>query len=359
MNLTKTAITVILNLLLVPHLALAVAGDACLKVANCTNTNLDLGFANENGFDFFGVPDETVTAFFDAVWQPGFPDTFFPCGYVWTAVYDDTVLAPESLVPRRSPVGGNGDYGCSEASISPTIEVPTANKQITCWLLDEDPASNPSGPDLDPNQGELLVTFSVPEGAPSFSGPVFAFKSVSVVEWDGSSCVTDNSFFGPPTMNSLTVIGSDLDMDLDGVVDTEDNCTEVPNGFLGAGGNATPVPLCNSQEDGDLDGYGNPCDFDVNGDGATSITDALEIFAQALNTDSKWDMNCNGAADINDALDAFEASNIVAPPGPSGLACASLCEPPDNNPPFTCTAVNAPCPPPVLFNKHGKPRGKP
>jgi hypothetical protein len=138
--------------------------------------------------------------------------------------------------------------------------------------------------------------------------------------------------------------GAPTDSDNDGVPDQHDNCVNEPNGPLLSGGNATPVPLCKEQEDGDLDGYGSPCDFDVNGDGGTSTPDAFEIFNQALNTDPKWDMNCNGAADINDALDAFAAAAVVAQPGPSGMACASLCAPPDVNPPFTCQSTGYPCP---------------
>jgi hypothetical protein len=133
--------------------------------------------------------------------------------------------------------------------------------------------------------------------------------------------------------------GAPVDGDTDGVPDQHDNCTTTKNG---PSSQEPGTPLCDSQEDGDLDGYGNPCDFDVDGDGATSINDALEFFAKsgAVSTDPRFDPDCDGATSINDALASFAASGAVAVPGPSGLACASQCAVTG----FTCVAAGAPCP---------------
>jgi hypothetical protein len=122
----------------------------------------------------------------------------------------------------------------------------------------------------------------------------------------------------------------------DGVPDQHDNCVDTPNGP-----NAATVQ-CNSQEDGDLDGYGNPCDFDVDGDGATGLGDAIEFFAKAaaVSTDPAYDPDCDGATSLGDAIKAFAASGAVAQPGPSGLACASKCA----SPGLGCTAIGYPCP---------------
>jgi hypothetical protein len=64
--------------------------------------------------------------------------------------------------------------------------------------------------------------------------------------------------------------------DGDGVLDEADNCLLVPNGpDLQTG-------FCNTQLDGDMDGYGNPCDTDVNNDGATALDDVNQVFAAAV-----------------------------------------------------------------------------
>jgi hypothetical protein len=323
-------IVALLCLILAPQAALAVQGGVCYIAGHCDQTDITLVTSNENS--------APKTVFFDA--HAHVTDPINPCGYVWTAVYDDAVYAPDTLVPARSPVGANGIGTCQETAASPTAEVPTANTRITCSLLDVDPASNPLGPDLDNIQGELLLPFSVPVGAASFTGPMFAFESLTVVSWNGSACVAagtvKDQFFGPPQLATAQVIGSDVDSDLDGVLDAVDNCSDVPNGFLGN------TEMCDAQEDGDLDGYGNPCDFDADGDGATSVNDAIEFFAQSniVGTDPRFDPDCDGATSINDAIAAFQSSNRVDVPGPSGLACASKCAAPA----FDCTAINAPCP---------------
>ena len=75
--------------------------------------------------------------------------------------------------------------------------------------------------------------------------------------------------------------------DGDGIPDNQDNCVVLPNGpLLGTGS-------CFAQEDADMDGYGNPCDLDVNN---------------------------NGQVDLIDLSESFLRQGEV--PGPSGLACA-------------------------------------
>ena len=133
--------------------------------------------------------------------------------------------------------------------------------------------------------------------------------------------------------------GAPTDSDTDGVPDQHDNCIDEANGPDLAGGAAG---LCGSQEDGDLDGYGSPCDFDADGDGTTTINDAIEFFAQAgaVGTDPVFDPDCDGTTTINDAINAFAASGSVTVPGPSGLACASQCGAVG----FGCQAAGYPCP---------------
>jgi hypothetical protein len=108
--------------------------------------------------------------------------------------------------------------------------------------------------------------------------------------------------------------GSSPDGDSDGVPDSYDNCVTTANGPL-----AATQALCNAQQDADSDGYGNPCDADLNNDGATGLDDISLLLGQ-LNGPGTGDMNCDTAVGLDDASLALATLND--PPGPSGLACA-------------------------------------
>jgi hypothetical protein len=118
-----------------------------------------------------------------------------------------------------------------------------------------------------------------------------------------------------------TFAGIVVDDDLDGVVDSSDNCTGYANGPL-AQDPATPD--CDSQEDGDADGYGNPCDQDTNNDGAAGLDDVGFVFSDAIivGTNPNFDFNCDGGTGLDDVGVVFDAAIVVLQPGPSGLACA-------------------------------------
>jgi len=107
------------------------------------------------------------------------------------------------------------------------------------------------------------------------------------------------------------------DWDGDGACDFQDNCTIDPNGPL-------DPP---EQYDADLDGFGNACDPDYNGDSATTTADFL-TFSRSFTGESitpVTDHDGNGStttADFLTFLAFFQAGN--APPGPSGYPCAGL-----------------------------------
>lgn len=115
-----------------------------------------------------------------------------------------------------------------------------------------------------------------------------------------------------------THAGDAQDQDGDGVPDAFDNCLLVPNGPLAS------TFSCDSQEDGDLDGYGNVCDMDVNNDGAAGGDDLpITLVAQTLvSTDPVVDYNCDGAVGLDDLSLSFMAVATAQTPGPSGLSCA-------------------------------------
>ena len=102
------------------------------------------------------------------------------------------------------------------------------------------------------------------------------------------------------------------DTDGDGVPDSLDNCTTVPN----------PPPVFDC--DTDKDGYGNRCDGDLNNDG---LVDGLDFIAlQACSASGSdpdgvgCDLNCDTLSnDLSTFREAFEAGAV---PGPSGLECA-------------------------------------
>ena len=115
-----------------------------------------------------------------------------------------------------------------------------------------------------------------------------------------------------------SIASSITDSDGDGVPDIYDNCITTANGPLAS------TNSCDAQEDADLDGYGNPCDFDANNDGAFGIDDGSGYIDNAaiVSTNPVYDNNCDGATGMDDLSDALDNMAIVAVPGPSGLACA-------------------------------------
>ena len=104
------------------------------------------------------------------------------------------------------------------------------------------------------------------------------------------------------------------DADSDGVPDASDNCVNVPNGPLAG--------LCSAQEDADLDGYGNACDFDVNNDGVAGMDDWHLTWLARGTTDPLYQFTCTGAVALGDLFEMINAIRSFALPGPSGLVCA-------------------------------------
>jgi hypothetical protein len=115
-----------------------------------------------------------------------------------------------------------------------------------------------------------------------------------------------------------SMAGLPSDVDVDGVIDINDNCLVVPNGPLLA------TASCNSQEDGNNEGYGNPCDTDTDNDGATTLVDVSATLAAAktLSTNPIFDYDCDGGATLVDLSKALADAKVLDPVGPSGLACA-------------------------------------
>jgi len=125
------------------------------------------------------------------------------------------------------------------------------------------------------------------------------------------------------TAIALTVGGQGgNDTDGDGVPDSSDNCIVTPNGPLAQWDR---TPQCDAQEDGDMDGYGNPCDGDFNQDfGARGLDDVSQVWsaAQIAAIDPVLDNNCDGAVGMDDLSLSLMWAQQLDVAGPSGLSCA-------------------------------------
>ncbi len=92
-------------------------------------------------------------------------------------------------------------------------------------------------------------------------------------------------------------------IDNDGIADSMDNCSIVPN---------------SAQRDTDSDGYGNMCDPDLNNDGSVQILDLAYMRSVYGITDADADLDGSGIVDQPDS-DILRAM-MYGPPGPSGVA---------------------------------------
>jgi hypothetical protein len=125
---------------------------------------------------------------------------------------------------------------------------------------------------------------------------------------------------------SGTFAGPTPDSDADGVKNLIDDCMSIPNAVNDQG----------VQNDFDRDGFGQPCDGDLNQSGATNTTDFIMfgasygescLFDVATNACSNAaflavaDMKPSGTVNTTDFI-LFGGNLLLGTPGPSGLLCA-------------------------------------
>jgi hypothetical protein len=103
-----------------------------------------------------------------------------------------------------------------------------------------------------------------------------------------------------------------FDADADGICDPEDNCTDVPNP---------------EQRDSDVDGFGNACDSDYDGDGVVGIADfgmLRRAFGSAAGgPDWNPQLDANGDGVIGIVEFTLLRRTFGAAPGPSGRGCVA------------------------------------
>jgi len=152
-------------------------------------------------------------------------------------------------------------------------------------------------------------------------GSRLVLGGIDLFVFDGESCVHVNPMFASsPDPNLLAWGEGEIqlhgDLEDDGVLDPDDNCLLVAN-----------VDQC----DGDRDGVGSACDFDVNNDGAVGLDDLSMVndAAEMVSQEPSLDLNCDGVVGMDDLGAAMR--NLEVPPGPTGWSCAAdaSCHPPN------------------------------
>ncbi len=118
---------------------------------------------------------------------------------------------------------------------------------------------------------------------------------------------SDQFLFDPSPSDGLVAVdltGTSMqpDTDGDGIRNTSDNCTLVPNPH---------------QLDADADSFGNACDTDLNNDCISNAIDLGQFKSVFFSTDPEADFNGDGQVNALD-LGIFK-SRFFSAPGPSGL----------------------------------------
>ena len=109
----------------------------------------------------------------------------------------------------------------------------------------------------------------------------------------------DSAFNGSQQIGGQFAIGTIADADSDGVLDTQDNCSVIPNP---------------GQIDSDGDGFGNRCDPDFDNNGSVNFVDIAYFRDRFLSNDSHADLN--GDSVVNFADYVIMVSYMFLPPGP-------------------------------------------
>jgi CSLREA domain-containing protein len=164
------------------------------------------------------------------------------------------------------------------------------------------------------DQGEAWLGATTADGAGNWTLAVPApGPYITATLTDGASNTSEFSLSRRcPDFGADGLCDAVDDSDVDGVVDSQDNCLLAPNGP------ALPDAGGNSQRDSDSDQYGNDCDGDLNNSGGLVNATDLAIFRLAFGSANPHaDFNGNGGL-VNATDLAILRTQYGKPPGPSG-----------------------------------------
>jgi hypothetical protein len=113
--------------------------------------------------------------------------------------------------------------------------------------------------------------------------------------------------------------GAVPDTDGDFVPDLFDNCRDTSNGNPAANGPGGGTGSCNTpvQLDTDGDGFGNPCDGDLDQSGLVDGSDTAVMFGLLFQAGNAGDLDCTGLTDGSDVATLFTL--LFKNPGPGAL----------------------------------------
>ena len=134
----------------------------------------------------------------------------------------------------------------------------------------------------------------------------------TTVEISDSSGTADDQNFLWADAFTIGIDPAGPDSDSDGTPDSSDNCINHPHGPT------SPDDGGNVQRDTDLDGYGNVCDPDFDGDGIVNAAD-LAIFKPQFFSSGDLDADLNGDGLVNAADLSVLKTFFFQAPGPSAL----------------------------------------
>ncbi len=137
----------------------------------------------------------------------------------------------------------------------------------------------------------------VANGTPE--GTLITFNASANEDSNAPVRASDTVFVG----TNFTPSTPGTDADGDGVLDTNDNCTLIPNP---------------NQRDTDNDGFGNICDPDLNNDGVVNAADLALLREVFFTNDADADFNGDGNVNAEDL--AIMRSFFFKAPGPSSSA---------------------------------------
>lgn len=185
-----------------------------------------------------------------------------------TAVGDIAPDAPGNLQFGRVTVPGGGDFELRRCAISTCPGNPIASELLSMVA---------TAPRLGNGEfGAIGVAANVALETAGIDAFLRSDIELSILDAPGAELTSVSGVFGATTAE---------DSDADGWPNTADSCREDAN------------PL---QRDTDLDGPGNACDPDLNGDGVVNVLDLGELRGVFFSGDADADFNGDGVVNLID-----------------------------------------------------------